>query len=195
VITLNLKPNSAINICITKSSEGDHVQVTVTEQDQTQEANNERMNAAEALWSNDKSLYLYVYTKNSSRIQNGFFVVGNELITRLYVRLLAEGYKIPYMGATGHRIRPDKSVSTLFHKHLLNNHTTLMGMFFDDDFTDEQGNTFRIRQYRNKLLPEFVEYFETVWLLNHAAEYFETRDPDALVYLERIIQRGNDQGN
>lgn len=139
----------------------------------------------------EKSMYLYLFYNNMKRLRKGCFVVGNELITRLYLRVQAEGYKIPNIGRNGSRIRPDISVAYHFHKYLLSHKIDVFNKFSKDFFTDVNGEEFFVRHYSNELLPNFVAFFEKIWLVEHAEEYFRERDPNTMEYLKKLIGKEN----
>lgn len=53
------------------------------------------------------------------------------------------------------------------------------------------GNEYEARQYSNNLLPIFIEFVDTDWIPNRAAEYFKQRDPVALIYLPKLLTKNN----
>lgn len=66
---------------------------------------------------------------------------------------------------------PDKTNEFKYYHHLL-----------------PDGKEVDARQYKNNILPLFIEYIENDWLYNRAKNYFEPRDPIALNYLPNIIE-------
>jgi len=43
------------------------------------------------------------------------------------------------------------------------------------------------RQYKNSLLPIFIEFVDEQWIPKRAAIYFKDRDPIALDYLPKLL--------
>jgi hypothetical protein len=137
----------------------------------------------------ESSMYIELYMSyNKKHQRDGYFVVGWELISRLYLSLLSYGYRIPNRDhKDAHRIRPDKSVQRAFHKFLHQRCQNTSPTFISGEIIDaEDESPLRINHYHNKYLPDFVEFFESQWLRNTAPTYFKTRDRNALPYLRKL---------
>ena len=133
-----------------------------------------------------KELYM-CYNKNYSK--KGYFVVGWELFGRLYLNLESYGYTIPFKDKNNkHRIRPDKSIQKTFYHFLVKRYIDLSNVYEYGELLDlEDQSVFRILHFRNKYIPDFVEFFDNEWLIKIAPVYFKTRDKTALPYLRFLI--------
>lgn len=131
--------------------------------------------------------FMVRFNANWSRIDQGYFSVISELFIRLYGRFEHEGYRIPDKAMDGKEIRPDVSVGKLFSSYLKNNYPQLAEEYkmYSHIFSD--GSEHDARQYKNSLLPIFIEFVDVDWIPNKAAEYFKPRDPVALTYLPKLI--------
>ncbi len=88
--------------------------------------------------------------------------------------------------AAGVELRPDISVGIRFAEWLRKNHPTIAAKYKDYLHWTAAGE-FPARQYENAAWPLFVEFVDTVWLVEAAPQYFKTRDPKALAYLPRLL--------
>jgi len=133
-----------------------------------------------------KELYVE-YNKNHSK--KGYFIVGWELLNRLYLSLESYGYTIPNLDQKGnHRIRPDKSIQPAFLQFMKNRYIDLSDMFEGGQIIDNDDQIeFRIKHFKNKYLPDFIEFFENEWLVNMAINYFKSRDKNALKFLPCLL--------
>jgi hypothetical protein len=43
------------------------------------------------------------------------------------------------------------------------------------------------RQYKNSVLPLYLQFVDEVWIPECAEDYFRTRDPGALPYLPKLL--------
>lgn len=140
------------------------------------------------------SNFLLRYDANFDRIDNGYFSVIGELFVRLYTKFHSVGYDIPDKAFDGKEIRPDNSVGRLFSLYLKENYPDLVDQFkyYLHKFPNIK-HTFRVRQYKNEVLPIFIDYVDNVWIPNHAKEYFEKRDIKALDYMNKLLSLINPQ--
>ena len=130
------------------------------------------------------------FNENWDRVDTGYFSVISELVIRIYGRLEMAGYNMPDKGKKGKEIRPDVSVGKLFPKWLekrapekidkfkMYNHKLPKGMGIEE---------VEARQYELTVLPEFIEYVDTIWLKERSYKYFKERDEKALDYLPKLI--------
>lgn len=126
------------------------------------------------------------YNANWDRIDNGYFSVISELTIRLWGRLEQVGHVMADKSPDGVELRPDTAVGRRFADWLRQNHPELeAGVSYYMHETPE--TEVEARQYPNSIWPLFVEYVDTVWIPQHAEEYFKSRDPKALKYIPRLL--------
>ncbi|QYJ67910.1 BRO-N domain-containing protein [Flavobacterium litorale] len=127
------------------------------------------------------------FNDNWDRTDKGYFSVISELFIRLYGRFENIGYKIPNKAFTGKEIRPDVSVGLLFSKYLKKNYPEFANDFkmYNHEFQD--GSEVQARQYKNGLLPIFIQFIDDHWIPKNAEKYFKDRDPVALDYLPKLL--------
>jgi prophage antirepressor-like protein len=131
--------------------------------------------------------FMMRFNNNWSRVDQGYFSVISELFIRLYGRFEHEGYKIPDTALNGKEIRPDVSVGKLFSSYLRTNYPQLAEQFKMYSHLFPDGSEHDARQYKNDLLPVFIEFVDTDWIPNRASVYFKKRDPIALDYLPKLL--------
>lgn len=133
-----------------------------------------------------KELYLN-YNKNFNK--KGYFVVGWELMSRLYLNLESYGYTIPNLDQKAkHRIRPDKSIQPAFMQYLKDKYIDLSEVFEYGQVIDNQDwMEFKVIHIKNKYLIDFINFFENEWLVKTAPSYFKNRDKLALTYLPFLL--------
>lgn len=131
------------------------------------------------------------YNENWHRTDRGYFSVLSELFIRLYGRFEMLGYKIPNQSFKGQEIRPDVSVGKLFAEYLRNYHPQFANdyKYYSHIFPD--GFTVDARQYKNDLLPLFIQFVDEHWIRNSAQKYFSERDKKALDYLPKLLKQKN----
>ncbi len=132
-------------------------------------------------------IFVRRFNDNWDRVDKGYFSVINELFIRVYGKLEQLGYVLPDKTRKGVELRPDVSVGKLFPKWLEARHPQFAGAFKHYNHRLPDGMEVRARQYANIVLPEFIEYVETVWITQHAENYFKERDPKALNYLPKLL--------
>lgn len=131
------------------------------------------------------------FNDNWDRTDKGHFSVISELFIRLYGRFEHIGYKIPNKAFDGKEIRPDVSVGKLFAEYLRNNHPEVATKFKMYSHIFPSGFEVDARQYENELLPIFIKYVDDVWIASKAQAYFQPRDPKALNYLPKLLNRSD----
>lgn len=130
------------------------------------------------------------FNANWDRTDKGHFSVISELFIRLHGKFEHVGYRIPDKAITGKEIRPDVSVGRLFSSYLKTYHSHLADEFTYYNHLFPDGYEVEARQYKNELLPVFIEYIENDWIPNCAGRYLGDRDKLALEYLPKILGVG-----
>lgn len=127
------------------------------------------------------------YQDNWARVDKGYFSVLAQLYITLYSALERHGYVIPDKAKDGKEIRPDVSVGRRFSDYLQAHYPEHMDKHkpYKQKFPD--GSVFPCRQYRNEVLPVFIQFVEEVWIPLYAAEYLGARDRLALDYLPKLL--------
>lgn len=129
------------------------------------------------------------FNDNWDRVDKGYFSVLSELFIRLYGRFEKEGYHLPNKAFTGKDMRPDISVALHFDKFLEENHPQLAGDYKMYPHRLPSGQEIEVKQYKNRLLPIFIEFVDEKWIPDHAFPYFEKRDKKALAYLPKLVKK------
>src|SRR5205085_1728144 len=104
----------------------------------------------------EDAMYIKLYMNyNKEHNKPGYFVVGWELINRLYFNLLSHGYRIPNRKRNGgSRIRPDRSVQPAFFEFLRAKYINMADKFVYGEIVDpEEEMTIRAKHFRNEYLP------------------------------------------
>ena len=127
------------------------------------------------------------FNDNWDRTEKGYFSVISELFVRLYGRFEQAGYQIPNKAFNGKEIRPDVSVGKLFAKHLRDNHPAFANDYKMYSHKFQNGMELDARQYKNDLLPIFIQFIDDKWIVENAQKYFKERDPIALDYLPKLL--------
>lgn len=126
------------------------------------------------------------FNLNWDRVDPGYFSVINELATRLWGRFEMVGHVLADTAADGKELRPDVSVGKLFASWLDENHPEHARDFSYYVHSTPQWEC-QARQYPLRVLPLFIEFVDTVWLLKHAEAYLRHRDPAALPHLPKLL--------
>lgn len=135
------------------------------------------------------SNFILRYDLNFGRIEPGYFSVISELYTRVFLKFHLIGYDIPDKTFDGTEIRPDTSVGKRFPEFLKKNYPQFEQEYKTYKHTFPNYNkTVDARQYKNIVLPAFIEYVETEWIPKVAYDYFNKRDKKALTYLPKLIE-------
>lgn len=127
------------------------------------------------------------YNDNWDRTDKGHFSVISELFIRLYGRFERVGYQIPNKAFNGKEIRPDTSVGIMFSSYLKKNHPDKASDFKMYMHKFQNGLELEARQYKNELLPIFIDFVDSYWIPDNAQKYFKERDPLALDYLPKLL--------
>ena len=128
--------------------------------------------------------YLRRVVANQKNIPEGHFSVLNELAIVLIGPLVSLGYILP------EKLWPDISEGLMFAKWL----RTEKGINTDDMPTyvhqfEDGRPAVRAKAYPNELWPVFQKHLSGIWLKSRAREYFLERDPKALEYLPKALDR------
>jgi len=127
------------------------------------------------------------YNDNWDRTDKGHFSVISELFIRLYGRFERVGYQIPNKAFNGKEIRPDNSVGKLFSNYLKKTHPDKADDYKMYLHKFQSGMELEARQYKNELLPIFIDFVDSYWIPDNAEKYFKERDPLALDYLPKLL--------
>jgi hypothetical protein len=93
----------------------------------------------------------------------------------------AEGYTLP------ENLIPDISEGKMFSKWLRDEKKVDPTSFPSYRHRYLDGRTVSARLYPNELLADFRTHFHSVWLIERAEAYFQTRDQAALKFLPRLL--------
>ena len=124
------------------------------------------------------------YLANQGGVPVGHFSVLTEMTLLLIAPLEEFGYELP------ESLWPDISSGSMFARFIREEYgleTAQMPTYvhcFEDSRKPVQP-----RAYPEWLLPHFRRYFREVWLPSRAWDYFEEKDPAALPYIKRLIDR------
>ena len=123
---------------------------------------------------------------NHDRVPVGWFSVISELIVMVPGKMELTGYMLASKAPDGKEIRLDISVGRLFSSWLKEEFPSLSDNYAKYLHTTPQ-ITIEARMYPDDMLPLFRRYVRTVWIPDHAPDYFRTRDPSALPHLPRLL--------
>ena len=127
------------------------------------------------------------FNENWKNTDKGYFSVIGELFIRLYGRFEQVGYQIPNKAFDGKEMRPDGSVGITFATFLKKNHPELAKEFKRYPHHFPNGLIVEAKQYKNELLPIFIQFVDDIWISEKAQNYFKDRDPIALDYLPKLL--------
>ncbi|MFA7290596.1 MAG: Bro-N domain-containing protein [Melioribacteraceae bacterium] len=130
------------------------------------------------------------FNDNWDRTEKGYFSVISELFIRLHGRFERVGYQIPNKAFNGKEIRPDVSVGLLFSKYLKRYHPEYSDNYKMYNHLFQNGLEIPARQYKNEILPIFIKFIDDHWINDNAMNYFKERDPLALDYLPKLLDKG-----
>ncbi|MDZ7866831.1 KilA-N domain-containing protein [Acidovorax sp.] len=122
---------------------------------------------------------------NLHKIPAGYFSALQEMTNFLVGPLEANGYRLP------ESMMPDISQARMLCKHLREAHgidTTNLPKY---THTFPDGREVEANLYEVAYLGAFRTLMAEVWLPQKSAEYFKTRDPDALAALDKILLLGS----
>lgn len=128
--------------------------------------------------------HLERHLMNQSKIPLGYFSVLQEMTNFLVGPLESHGYRLP------ERCMPDISHAKLLCKLLRDefNVDTASLHKYEHKFPD--GRIVPANLYPVEYLGAFRKLMDTIWMPQHAANYFKTRDPAALPALDKILLLG-----
>lgn len=129
------------------------------------------------------------YNDNWERIDRGYFSVISELYVRLYAKFEMQGYEIPDTAFNGKEIRPDVSVGKMFANHIKAEYPYPEEYYTTYNHVFPNGVIVEARQYRNMLLPAFIDFIDNVWMPQCAEKYFRERDKKALDFLPKLLAK------
>jgi hypothetical protein len=123
------------------------------------------------------------YLANRKEIPTTHFSMLNEMIFALIAPLEDAGYTIP------DSMVPDISAGRMFCKWL----REAKGIDTDELPTYRHvygdGRIVFPKLYPNSVLADFRRYFHGIWFPQKAKEYFEERDPKAVLYLTKLLPK------
>lgn len=125
--------------------------------------------------------HLNRYIQNDSRVPPGFFSVLQETGLSLFGPLYNVGFEVPKGWV------PDISVGRLFCAWLRDEHDVDTDALptYPHDYLDGRSIVYP-KAYPDEFLAEFRKWFRTIWLPIHGVKYFKQKDPDSLVYLDKL---------
>lgn len=125
--------------------------------------------------------HLERHLMNQNKIPLGYFSVLQEMTNFLVGPMEANGYRLP------EKCMPDISHAKLLCKHLRDEcgvDTTSLNKY-PHEFPD--GRVVQANLYPVEFLGAFRRLMAEVWMPQHAAAYFKSRDPAALPALDKIL--------
>lgn len=121
------------------------------------------------------------YMANRSEIPHTHFSMLNEMMFGFVGQMEKDGYTLP------ERLVPDISMGRMFCKWLREE----KGIDTDDLPTYkhkyQDGRVVDAKLYPNSVLADFRQHFHEVWLPKNAVKYFESKDPKALPFLQKLL--------
>lgn len=118
---------------------------------------------------------------NQNKIPLGYFSVLQEMTNFLVGPMEANGYRLP------EKCMPDISHAKLLCKHLRDDYGVDTNALhkYSHEFPD--GRVVQANLYPVEFLGAFRRLMAEVWMPQHAAAYFKTRNPAALPALDKIL--------
>lgn len=125
--------------------------------------------------------HLNRYIKNDSSVPQGYFSVLQETGLSLFGPLHYIGFEIPKGWV------PDISVGKLYCTWLREKHGVETDSLptYAHDYLDGRPIVYP-KAYPEQYLPDFRNWFRTVWLPQHGVQYFKKKDPSSLIYLDKL---------
>lgn len=147
-----------------------------------------RKTGAYSLFGKGLPAFIRRFNDNWDRVDQGYFSVISELAIRVYGRFEQLGHQLAEKAPDGKELRPDVSVGKTFAKWLKEYHPNENASFktYKHYFSDI-GFEVDARQYPNAMWPLYAEFIDTVWMLEYAPAYLESRDPIALELLPKLL--------
>ena len=130
------------------------------------------------------------YKENVHRIDRNFFSVISELFVTLNAELDKVGYEIPDKGIKGQGMYPDISVGKIFSNYLKKTNSPFEGShkYYNHSFPDDRPDV-EARMYPIEVLPTFRKFIFEKWIPENAQNYFKERDPLALDYFPKLLEK------
>lgn len=121
------------------------------------------------------------YMANRTGIPHTHFSMLNEMMFGLVGPLESDGYTLP------EEMVPDISMGRMFCAWLREK----KGINTDDlptyNHKYEDGRIVQAKLYPNSVLTDFRRHLNEEWLPHKAAKYFESRDPKAIPFLQKLL--------
>lgn len=130
------------------------------------------------------------YQDNFHKIDRNYFSVISELFVTLNAELEKVGYQIPNKAENGKQIMPDISVGRMFSSYLKNTNSSHheTHKYYNHSFPDNRDDV-EARMYPIEALPTFRKFIYEKWIPENAQKYFKERDPLALDYLPKLLEK------
>jgi hypothetical protein len=117
---------------------------------------------------------------NFHKVPTGYFSVLQEMTNRLVAPMEAHGYELP------EKMMPDISQAKMLCKHLRDKHGIDTSALEKYTHTFPDGREVQANLYPVKYLGDFAVLIAEHWMPN-APTYFKTRDPAALIALDKML--------
>lgn len=121
------------------------------------------------------------YMANRSKIPHTHFSILNEMIFGLVGQMEKDGYTLP------DKLIPDISMGLMFCKWLRTDKGIDTNQLPTYKHKYQDGRVVDAKLYPNSVLADFRTHFHEEWLPKRAIEYFKTRDPKALPFLQKLL--------
>ena len=125
--------------------------------------------------------HLQRYVANMSKVPYTHFSVLNELTYNLIAPLEQQGYTLP------DNLVPDISQGMMFAKWLRDDKGIDTSTMPTYEHRYDDGRVVQAKMYPMSLLGDFRRHFHETWIPKRSQEYFRTKDPNALPYLDRVL--------
>lgn len=125
--------------------------------------------------------HLERHLMNQNKIPLGYFSVLQEMTNFLVGPMEANGYRLP------EKCMPDISHAKLLCKHLRDDYGVDTNVLYKYSHEFPDGRIVQANLYPVEYLGAFRRLMAEVWMPQHAAAYFRTRDPSALPALDKIL--------
>jgi hypothetical protein len=125
--------------------------------------------------------HLERYLKNDAQVPQGYFSILQETALNLFGPLHNLGFEIPKGWV------PDISVGKLYCAWLRDQHGVNTDALptYAHDYLDGRPIVYP-KVYPESLLPDYKNWFRTVWLPENGVQYFRKKDPSCMAYLDRL---------
>ena len=130
------------------------------------------------------------YQENFHKIDKNYFSVISEMFVTLNSELEKVGYQIPNKAEDGKQIMPDISVGIMFANYLKKIDSEFNGThkFYKHSFPDNRDDV-DAKMYPIEAIPIFRRFIYEKWIPENAQKYFKERDPLALDYLPKLLEK------